>query len=82
MDSGNSAGRHPRPDAESDLTGRVYSSELLGDSTLLNIRSGDGLIVVKANSDSGRRMGEEISLAFEPSKVAVFDGRSGERAAS
>lgn len=62
-----------------DLVGRVYSSELLGDSTLLNIRSGEELIAVKVGPDQGRAMGAPVNLAFDPTKIAIFDGETGER---
>ena len=63
----------------SDLEGRVYSSELLGDATLLNIRSGDGLIAVKVDPDAGREMDAPIHLTFNAAKIALFDGETGER---
>ena len=67
---------------EADLSGTVYSSELLGDSTLLNIRSGESLIAVKVGPDAGRSMGDVVHLAFDPAKIAMFDGQSGERRAA
>lgn len=63
---------------EPDLAGRVYSSELLGDSTLLNIRSGEALIAVKVGPDAGRAMDDAIDLAFNLDKIAVFDGETGQ----
>ncbi len=61
------------------LTGRVYSSELLGDSTLLNLRSGDKLIVMKAGPEEGREMDSTLSLQFDLAKIAFFDRTTGER---
>lgn len=66
---------------ESDLAGKVYSSELLGDSTLLNIRSGDALIAVKVGPKDGREMDAEINLTFDPKMIAIFDGETGIRRA-
>jgi multiple sugar transport system ATP-binding protein len=63
---------------EADLAGTVYSSELLGDSTLLNIRSGDALIAVKVGPDAGRPMNDAINLAFDPAKITVFDCATGD----
>ncbi|MCR9138948.1 MAG: ABC transporter ATP-binding protein [Alphaproteobacteria bacterium] len=66
-------------DGQADLAGQVYSSELLGDSTLLNIRSGEELIAVKAGPEEGRGMNEPINLVFDPAKIAIFEDGSGER---
>ncbi len=64
-----------------DIDGMVYSSELLGDSTLLNIRIGDGLISAKVGPGDGREMDSAISLTFDRARLHVFDGQSGERRA-
>ena len=69
-------------ESAADLAGTVYSSELLGDSTLLNIRAGGGLIAVKVGPDEGLAMGAPVHLAFEPTKIAMFDGATGERRAA
>ena len=62
-----------------DLEGSVYSSELLGDSTLLNVRIGAALITVKVGPDGGREMDSPISLTLNRDKLHVFDGQTGER---
>ncbi|MEL6206148.1 MAG: ATP-binding cassette domain-containing protein, partial [Pseudomonadota bacterium] len=61
------------------IRGQVFSSELLGDSTLLNVRAGDALIAVKVGPADGRAMDSPIALSFEANRVHVFDGRTGER---
>lgn len=63
----------------SDVHGTVYSSELLGDCVLLNVRVGDALIAAKVGPDEGRTMGSAISLAFNRAKLHQFDGSSGKR---
>ena len=62
-----------------DLVGTVYSSELLGDTTLLNVRLGDALVAVKAAPDEGRAMDSPVGLRFDRTKVHVFDPDSGKR---
>lgn len=64
---------------EGDIDGIVYSSELLGDSTLLNVRVGTALIAVKVGPDGEREMAAPVSLTLDRSKLHVFDGQSGER---
>ncbi len=61
------------------IRGHVYSSELLGDSTLLNVRAGEALIAVKVGPEDGRAMDSAIALEFDAGKVHVFDGATGER---
>jgi len=63
----------------SDVSGVVYSSELLGDSTLLNIRSGNAMIAVKVGPEDGKEMNSEVSLNFDPGKIHVFDPDTGAR---
>jgi multiple sugar transport system ATP-binding protein len=62
-----------------DIDGTVFSSELLGDCTLLNIRIGAEMIATKVGPDGGREMDSPISLSFDRAKLHVFDGESGER---
>ena len=62
-----------------DFTGQVYSSELLGDTTLLNVRIGEQLVVAKVGPDQGREMNETIGLSFDRAALHLFDTASGER---
>lgn len=66
-------------EAAGDLQGTVYSSELLGDSTLLNVRVGDALISAKVGPDDGREMDVAINLSFDRQKSHVFDAVTGLR---
>ena len=66
-------------DGQGDLQGTVYSSELLGDSTLLNVRVGDALISAKVGPDDGRDMDSAITLVFNRAKAHVFDAETGLR---
>ena len=62
-----------------DLQGTVYSSELLGDSTLLNVHVGEALVAAKVGPDDGRVMDSDITLAINHGKLHLFDAHSGER---
>ena len=68
-------------DASGDLSGTVYSSELLGDSTLIITRSGKAMVSAKTDPDGGREMDAPISLRFDRGKLHFFDGDTGERRA-
>lgn len=65
--------------ADGLLDGLVYSSELLGDLTLLNVRVSGALIAVKVGPDDGRDMDSAISLTFDRSKIHLFDKATGAR---
>src|SRR6056297_1505632 len=62
-----------------EIDGVVYSSELLGDSTLLNVRVGAALIAVKVGPEGGLEMDAPVSLTLDQAKLHIFDGQSGER---
>ncbi|MEM9206090.1 MAG: ABC transporter ATP-binding protein [Pseudomonadota bacterium] len=61
------------------LNGIVYSSELLGDSTLLNVRCGEAMVTVKAGPADGRAMDTEIGLVFDLAHLHHFDATTGAR---
>ncbi|MEM7022348.1 MAG: ABC transporter ATP-binding protein [Pseudomonadota bacterium] len=65
--------------SEADLKGMVYSSELLGDCVILNVRAGDVLIAAKVGADQGREMDTPIALRFDRQKLQVFDAETGNR---
>ena len=62
-----------------DLAGTVYSSELLGDCTLLNVRIGDVLVVAKVGPKDGYGMNASIGLSLDHMKLHIFDTASGHR---
>jgi multiple sugar transport system ATP-binding protein len=62
-----------------DLAGTVFSSELLGDATLLTVRAGDALVAVKAGPADGREMDAPVALRFNAAKIHVFDPATGVR---
>ncbi len=61
------------------IRGTVYSSELLGDCTLLNVRVGAGLVAAKVGPQEGREMDEPVGLNFAPGKIHLFNSKTGER---
>jgi len=64
------------------LDGRVFSSELLGDCTLLNVRLGETLVAARVPPDAGREPDEAVGLRFDADKAHFFDaGANGARRA-
>jgi multiple sugar transport system ATP-binding protein len=64
---------------KADISGTVYSSELLGDSVLLGITAGKDIINVKVGPKDGRSMGEPIAISLDRKKLHAFDPASGNR---
>jgi multiple sugar transport system ATP-binding protein len=61
------------------LSGEVFSSELLGDATLVTVRLGSALVTVKVGPAEGRRIGEPVGVALDPARSHLFDATSGQR---
>ena len=61
------------------FAGTVFSSELLGDCTILTVRAGELLVSAKLPPEVRPEMGSPVRLAFEPGRLHLFDTGSGER---
>ena len=61
------------------LEGEVYGVEPTGDITYLTIMAGKKLIEVKADRDYRAELGARQSVAFDPSRIYVFDTETGAR---
>jgi multiple sugar transport system ATP-binding protein len=66
---------------EGDLAGTVFTSELLGDSTLLSVRVGSDLMNVKVGPEEGRRMGEAVGIKLDRGRLHAFGAVDGRRLA-
>jgi multiple sugar transport system ATP-binding protein len=67
------------PAGTGDLNGEVFSSELLGDSALVGVQTGEDLVNVKVGPLEGRALGEAVGIRFDPTKLHTFDAVTGER---
>ena len=65
--------------ADGHLRAAVYTSELLGDSTLVNLETADGLLAVKVGPEERHAVGTEVGLAFDPGRLHLFDADDGRR---
>ena len=54
------------------LVSKIYSLELLGDSTLVNIKTGQGLFSARADKELRAEIGTEVLFSIPPAKCAVF----------
>ncbi|MFT5930480.1 MAG: multiple sugar transport system ATP-binding protein [Oceanospirillaceae bacterium] len=62
-----------------ELNFQVYSLELLGDSTMVTARVGEGLVSIKADKDYRVKIGADFSVNITPSLCHLFDAQSGQR---
>ena len=67
------------PEAEGDLAGEVFSSELLGDVTLLTLQVGPSLITAKVPPEAMQPMGARLGLRLPPDRLHLFDADTGLR---
>ena len=64
---------------QGDIAGEVYTTELIGDHTLVTVKSGNDLLTVKAAKDFTARLGENAGVALAKDRLFVFDASSGQR---
>ena len=61
------------------FTGTVFSSELLGDCTILTVKAGDVSVAAKLPPEAGLERGTPVSLSFEAERMHLFDAATGAR---
>ncbi len=70
-------------DAALAATGAIaapaYSTELLGDATMITVRAGGSLVSVKAHKDVRIEIGEAVAIAVSRDICHLFDAKTGER---
>ena len=62
-----------------ELIGPVYSMELLGESTMVTVKSNNSLISVKADKDYRMEIGKEVKGAMQKENSHWFNASKGER---
>jgi len=64
----------------SDTTSaEIYTTELIGDHTLVTVNWGEDQIVVKAHKDFDGKQGDAVGVKLPPENLYVFDEANGER---
>jgi len=61
------------------LSGEIYTTELIGDHTLVTVNLGSDQIVVKAHKDFDGKQGDSVGVTLPPENLFVFDESNGER---
>ncbi|MEP6971368.1 MAG: TOBE domain-containing protein, partial [Betaproteobacteria bacterium] len=65
--------------ADGQVSGEVFSFELLGDSTTVTIKVKDEFITAKADKEFRARMGEKIGFTVPIQRCYLFDGQTQHR---
>jgi multiple sugar transport system ATP-binding protein len=65
--------------AKADLVGEIYATELIGDHTLVTVKTGSGMLTVKAAKDFAARQGDKAGVTFSTGRLFVFDEATGLR---
>jgi multiple sugar transport system ATP-binding protein len=66
-------------EGQAHLTGQVYGVEPTGDMTFLTLKVGEKLIEVKADRDYRADLNAPESVAFDETRIYLFDTDSGQR---
>ena len=61
------------------LLAEVYVSELLGETTIVNLKVGAELVKMRVNGGSPFRDGEQIRVRLDPNRLHLFERDSGKR---
>jgi multiple sugar transport system ATP-binding protein len=64
---------------EGDLSGTVFSCELLGDVTLVGVTLGRDLVNVKVGPTGGRPIGAPVGIVLDRDRLHAFDATGGDR---
>jgi multiple sugar transport system ATP-binding protein len=67
------------PPGEGRIAGTVYSTELMGDHTLVTCSCGPVKVTVKADKTTQHRINEPVGIGFAEGGVFVFDKANGAR---
>jgi len=61
------------------ISGQIFTTELIGDHTLVTVNWGEDQIVVKAHKDFDGKQGDAVGVLLPPDNLYIFDETSGER---
>jgi len=65
--------------AEAQVAAPIYSVELLGDATMVTVRSGPALLAVKAPKEFRAEIGDPVFFTIRPEICHLFNTQSGAR---
>ena len=62
-----------------DIPAEVYTTELIGDHTLVTVKAGDDLLTIKAPKDFTAQQGDKVGIGLSQGHLYVFDRDTGAR---
>ena len=65
--------------AKGDIAGEIFANELIGDHTLVTVKTNTDTIAVKAAKDYRGKSGDKIGVSFAKGGLYVFDAEGGAR---
>ena len=65
--------------AAGDLRGEIYTIELIGDHTLVTVRTGGDMLIVKAPKDFAGKPGSNVGVSLAKDHLYIFDASNGMR---
>ncbi|WP_119391382.1 ABC transporter ATP-binding protein [Taklimakanibacter lacteus] len=65
--------------AKGDVMGEIFTNELIGDHTLITVKTAKDMITVKAPKDYRGKTGDKIGVGLAKSGLYVFNGDGGAR---
>ena len=65
--------------AKGDLKAEIYTTELIGDHTLVTVKAGSDMLTVKAAKDFIARPGDKVGISMPKDKLFVFNSENGTR---
>ncbi len=65
--------------AKAQLKAEIYTTELIGDHTLVTVKAGSDMLTVKAAKDFTAKSGERVGISLPKDKLFVFNASDGTR---
>ena len=62
-----------------NIKGRIYTTELIGDHTLVTVETDQDKLTVKAPKDFSGQQGDAIGVSLSKDHLFIFDAQSGQR---
>ena len=64
---------------KADIKGEIYATELIGDHTLVTVKTDRDMLTIKAPKDFTATLGDKAGVALTRDRLFVFDAASGAR---
>ena len=65
--------------AKGTISGQIFTTELIGDHTLVTVNWGNDQIVVKAHKEFEGKQGDAVGVHLPPDNLYIFDEMNGKR---